>query len=157
MAATAWTRLATAAAVASAAHGAGGAGGAAAASSLPGVPPLASVAFGDPARRAPPPVSPAAAAASASAAPAVTAAASASSAAQALSPAFTPVLTYPTGFRVVRKYVHDRTAYTQGLLWHEDAPGAAPVLYESTGLVGQSEVRIVDVTPPAADGELGSY
>ena len=44
-----------------------------------------------------------------------------------------PTLTY----RVVRSYPHDRQAYTQGLVFHEDA------LYEGTGLNGQSSIRKV--------------
>lgn len=44
-----------------------------------------------------------------------------------------PTLTY----RVVRSYPHDRQAYTQGLVFHDG------VLYEGTGLNGQSSVRKV--------------
>ena len=44
-----------------------------------------------------------------------------------------PTLTY----RVVRSYPHDRQAYTQGLVFHDDA------LYEGTGLNGQSSIRKV--------------
>lgn len=39
---------------------------------------------------------------------------------------------------VVARYPHDPGAFTQGLLWHEGS------LYESTGLVGRSEIRKVD-------------
>jgi glutaminyl-peptide cyclotransferase len=45
----------------------------------------------------------------------------------------TPTFTY----RVVRSYPHDRSAYTQGLVFHDG------VLYESTGLNGQSSIRKV--------------
>lgn len=41
------------------------------------------------------------------------------------------------GFEVVKEYQHDSSAYTQGLLWQNG------VLYESTGLYGQSSVREV--------------
>jgi glutaminyl-peptide cyclotransferase len=41
--------------------------------------------------------------------------------------------------RVVRRYPHDTSAFTQGLLWHEGH------LYESTGLRGQSTLRKVDL------------
>ncbi len=42
------------------------------------------------------------------------------------------------GYRVVRTFDHDRTAYTQGLFWHEG------LLYESTGMEGRSSLRKVD-------------
>jgi glutaminyl-peptide cyclotransferase len=41
---------------------------------------------------------------------------------------------------VVRAYPHDRTAFTQGLIWRDG------VLYESTGLVGRSSLRKVDLS-----------
>jgi len=41
--------------------------------------------------------------------------------------------------RIVARYPHDTGAYTQGLLWHDGA------LYESTGRVGQSRIRKVDL------------
>lgn len=41
---------------------------------------------------------------------------------------------------VVASYPHDRNAFTQGLIWRDGQ------LYESTGLVGKSSVRIVDLT-----------
>ena len=41
--------------------------------------------------------------------------------------------------RVVRVYPHDREAFTQGLVWHEGR------LYESTGLVGRSTLREVEL------------
>lgn len=41
--------------------------------------------------------------------------------------------------RVVESYPHDPEAFTQGLLFHEDA------VYESTGLRGESTVRRVDL------------
>jgi glutamine cyclotransferase len=40
-------------------------------------------------------------------------------------------------YRLVRSYPHDRGAYTQGLVFHNG------VLYESTGLNGQSSIRKV--------------
>ena len=40
-------------------------------------------------------------------------------------------------YEVVRAYPHDRTAFTQGLFFHDGA------LYESTGLAGQSDIRKV--------------
>ncbi|HEU0043245.1 glutaminyl-peptide cyclotransferase [Sphingomonas sp.] len=51
-----------------------------------------------------------------------------------------PVLTA----RIVARYPHDATAFTQGLLWHEGN------LYESTGLEGRSEIRRVRL----ADGKV---
>jgi len=41
---------------------------------------------------------------------------------------------------VLASYPHDRRAFTQGLLYHDG------VLYESTGLEGESTLRRVDVT-----------
>ena len=41
--------------------------------------------------------------------------------------------------RVLATHPHDDEAFTQGLLWHEG------VLYESTGLWGQSSLRRVDI------------
>ena len=41
---------------------------------------------------------------------------------------------------VVGSYPHDRMAFTQGLIWRDG------LLYESTGLVGQSSLRKVDLT-----------
>ena len=49
--------------------------------------------------------------------------------------ALAPTSTY----RVVRSYPHDREAYTQGLVFHDN------VFYESTGLNGRSSVRKVRV------------
>ena len=46
-----------------------------------------------------------------------------------------PVLTAT----VVRRYPHDRTAFTEGLVWHDGG------LFESIGLEGRSEVRRVDL------------
>jgi glutamine cyclotransferase len=43
------------------------------------------------------------------------------------------------GYEVVNRYPHDAGAYTQGLLYH------AGRLYESTGLVGESSVREVEL------------
>lgn len=50
-------------------------------------------------------------------------------------PATTPVWTY----RVVNTFPHDPNAFTQGLLFHDG------FLYESTGRVGQTSVRRVDL------------
>jgi glutaminyl-peptide cyclotransferase len=44
---------------------------------------------------------------------------------------------------VLRSYPHDRKAFTQGLIWRDG------VLYESTGLVGQSSLRKVDLATGA--------
>jgi glutamine cyclotransferase len=41
--------------------------------------------------------------------------------------------------QVVRTYPHDRAAFTQGLLWRDG------LLYESTGLVGRSSLRKVEL------------
>jgi glutamine cyclotransferase len=43
------------------------------------------------------------------------------------------------GYRVVKAYPHDRGAFTQGLIWLDGK------LYESTGLVGLSTIREVDL------------
>jgi glutamine cyclotransferase len=50
-------------------------------------------------------------------------------------------MTAPATLRVdvVRSYPHDRSAFTQGLIWRDGA------LYESTGLVGRSSLRRVDL------------
>jgi glutamine cyclotransferase/nitroreductase len=45
-----------------------------------------------------------------------------------------------SGYRVVNTYPHDRTAFTQGLIFKDGA------LYESTGQYGESEVRKVELT-----------
>ncbi|MBN1789674.1 MAG: glutaminyl-peptide cyclotransferase [Bacteroidales bacterium] len=42
-------------------------------------------------------------------------------------------------YRVIRQFPHDNQAYTQGLVYDNG------VLYESTGLEGQSSLRIVDI------------
>lgn len=42
------------------------------------------------------------------------------------------------GYRVVKTYPHDRTAYTQGLEYHDG------FFYEGTGLAGRSSLRKVD-------------
>lgn len=44
-----------------------------------------------------------------------------------------------TPWALVASYPHDRHAFTQGLLYHDG------LLYESTGLVGQSEIRAVSL------------
>jgi len=43
-------------------------------------------------------------------------------------------------FDVVQSYPHDPGAFTQGLVWHDDR------LFESTGQVGQSDIREVELT-----------
>src|SRR5262245_27913716 len=43
------------------------------------------------------------------------------------------------GYQVVRAYPHDKTAFTQGLIFLEG------VLYESTGREGRSTIRKVDL------------
>src|SRR5437762_1598311 len=43
------------------------------------------------------------------------------------------------GVEEVKAYPHDRAAFTQGLVFHEDG------LYESTGLEGQSSLRRVEL------------
>ena len=48
-----------------------------------------------------------------------------------------PAATPTFGYKVVRSYPHDREAYTQGLLYLNG------VLYEGTGLKGQSNIRKV--------------
>lgn len=55
-----------------------------------------------------------------------------------ITPTASPVLrAVPQAFEVVARYPHDRTAFTQGLLWSDGA------LYESTGLEGRSSLRRV--------------
>lgn len=58
----------------------------------------------------------------------------------AQTPAPTPASVPVVGVTVVARYPHDRTAFTQGLSWCDGA------LYESTGHVGQSDIRRVDLT-----------
>ena len=60
------------------------------------------------------------------------------------------------GYRVVRTFPHDPGAFTQGLFWLDGH------LYESTGLVGRSTIRQVDLesgrvlrTTPIPDGLFG--
>src|SRR5581483_1306170 len=43
------------------------------------------------------------------------------------------------GYRIVRVYPHDPTAFTQGLLFVDGH------MYESTGLHGRSSIRMVDL------------
>lgn len=52
-----------------------------------------------------------------------------------------PAYTGPTVYRpqIVARYPHDAEAFTQGLLWHDG------MLYESTGRIGRSDVRKVDL------------
>jgi glutamine cyclotransferase len=53
-----------------------------------------------------------------------------------------PALSYPApvlGYRIVNTYPHDPRAFTQGLVFADD------VLYEGTGLRGQSSLRKVDL------------
>ncbi|MEN6294571.1 MAG: glutaminyl-peptide cyclotransferase [Chloroherpetonaceae bacterium] len=42
-------------------------------------------------------------------------------------------------FEIINKYPHDKNAYTQGLIFYGD------ILYESTGLYGQSSLRSVQI------------
>lgn len=49
---------------------------------------------------------------------------------------------------VVRSFFHDSQAFTQGLVFH------AGKLYESTGLVGQSSLRRVDLATGAVEAEV---
>lgn len=49
---------------------------------------------------------------------------------------------------VVASYPHDRSAFTQGLIWRDG------VLYESTGLVGQSSLRKVNLTTGAVNRKV---
>lgn len=59
--------------------------------------------------------------------------------AQAAPPAPAPPGVPVAGVTVVARYPHDRTAFTQGLSWCDGA------LYESTGHIGQSDIRRVDL------------
>jgi glutaminyl-peptide cyclotransferase len=43
------------------------------------------------------------------------------------------------GVRVIRRYPHQRDAFTQGLVWHDGD------LYESTGMSGHSSLRLVEL------------
>ena len=55
---------------------------------------------------------------------------------------FVPLWSFPqqqSGYRVVKSYPHDRTAFTQGLEYRDG------VLYEGTGLVGRSSLRKVNL------------
>jgi glutamine cyclotransferase len=56
-----------------------------------------------------------------------------------LLPGCKEALPYYAVGEVVRSYEHDETAFTQGLVFDED------VLYESTGLYGESSLRRVDL------------
>lgn len=49
---------------------------------------------------------------------------------------------------VVRTYPHDRNAFTQGLIWRDG------MLYESTGLVGRSTLRKVDLATGAVKQQV---
>lgn len=50
--------------------------------------------------------------------------------------------------KVIRSFFHDPGAFTQGLVYH------AGKLYESTGLVGQSTLRRVDLTTGAVEAQV---
>ena len=63
----------------------------------------------------------------------------AAAAAEPLQPKNPPSTTEQLRVQVVKTYPHDRSAFTQGLLLH------AGKLYESTGNVGQSSLREVEV------------
>ncbi len=43
------------------------------------------------------------------------------------------------GYRIVQRYPHDATSFTQGLFWHQDH------LYEATGQYGRSRVARLDL------------
>jgi glutamine cyclotransferase len=60
-------------------------------------------------------------------------------------PAVASIPTY--GYRVVNVYPHDRSAFTQGLVYLDD------IFYESTGLRGESSLRKVD----PESGEILQY
>lgn len=62
---------------------------------------------------------------------------------QQIAPAPEPVVPVLTA-RIVARFPHDPTAFTEGLLWRDGA------LYESTGMEGRSEVRRVSL----ADGKV---
>lgn len=49
----------------------------------------------------------------------------------------------PLAYTVVKSYPHDKSAFTEGLFWHDGR------FYESTGLQGESELRQVDVNSGA--------
>jgi len=61
-----------------------------------------------------------------------------------------PPLTAPEALRVkvVRSFPHDPGAFTQGLIFH------AGKLYESTGLVGRSSLRRVDLATGAVEAQV---
>jgi glutamine cyclotransferase len=50
--------------------------------------------------------------------------------------------------KVVASYPHDRSAFTQGLVWHDGR------LYEGTGLVGASSLRLVDLASGAVQRQV---
>jgi glutaminyl-peptide cyclotransferase len=50
--------------------------------------------------------------------------------------------------QVVRTYPHDRNAFTQGLIWRDG------LIYESTGLVGRSSLRKVDLMTGAVKQQV---
>ena len=66
----------------------------------------------------------------------------------AVPPTITPITTAPSitpqvtnyTYRIINTYPHDRTAFTEGLIYDNG------VLYESTGLNGQSTLRKVELT-----------
>ena len=51
---------------------------------------------------------------------------------------YKPVKQY--SYKIINRFSHDETAFTQGLVFYNNE------LYESTGLLGQSEIRKLDVT-----------
>ena len=53
------------------------------------------------------------------------------------------------GIKVIKEYPHDRSAYTQGLFFHDGN------LYESTGQLGESSFRIVDLESGKPIRKLG--
>lgn len=53
---------------------------------------------------------------------------------------YAPSRLLPTTWRVVKRWPHDPSAFTQGLVWRGDR------LYEGTGLNGESRLRRVDIS-----------
>ena len=56
----------------------------------------------------------------------------------------------PLGYTVVRSYPHDPSAFTEGLIWYDG------LLYESTGLQGESAVRKLDLNTGVVLGSVAS-
>lgn len=58
---------------------------------------------------------------------------------QSTPPSATPPPVQQCGYRILAEYPHDRTAFTQGLFWHDG------YYYEGTGQYGQSRLSRVDL------------